>query len=56
MPFATPEGLEVSVDAANINLQVAVLVEAEACARCLSFVILRDISVNGGLDSRPVQQ
>ena len=51
MPFTTPIGIEVSVDAADINLQVSVLVEAQARASSSLLVVTRDISVNSCLDA-----
>jgi len=51
LPFAAPEGLEVHVDAADIDLQVAILVEAHAGASCLGPVVLRNVGINGSLDS-----
>lgn len=39
LPLTSPESLEVGVDAADVNLQVAVLVEAETSARRALLVV-----------------
>ena len=53
LPLSTPEGLETSVDAADVDLEVAVLVEAEACSGRSISVGLLDVLVHGLLNTRP---
>ena len=55
LPLSAPERVEVSVDAADVDLQVAVLVEAQA-SPCRSLaVVLSDVSIDRGLNARPAQ-
>lgn len=53
LPLAAPEVLEVGVDAADVNLQVAILIEAEAGARRPLLIVRRDVGVDGALDAGP---
>lgn len=55
LPLARPEVVEASVDAADVDLQVAVLVEAEAGTRSSVLVVVLDIGVDSGLDARPAR-
>ena len=52
MPFATPEGIEVGVDAADINLEVAILVEAQAGSRRAITIATSDVLVHCLLHTR----
>ena len=53
LPLSTPEGLEAGVDAADVDLEVAVLVEAEARSGRSISVGLLDVLVHGLLNPRP---
>ena len=46
LPFSTPEGIEVGVDAADINLEVAILVEAQAGSRRAITIAASDVRVH----------
>lgn len=48
LPLTSPEVVEVEVDAADVDLQVALLVEAEAGTRRSILVVDFDVLVNGG--------
>ena len=53
LPLSSPEGLEAGVDAADVDLEVAVLVEAEArSGRSISIGLL-DVLVHGLFNPRP---
>ena len=53
LPLAAPERVEIRVDAADVDLQVAILVEAQA-GPCRSLaVVLCDVSIDRGLNARP---
>lgn len=51
LPLTAPEVAEVSVDAADIDLQVAILVEAKGSASCSISVISTDVLVDRLLDT-----
>lgn len=53
LPLARPEVFEVSVDAADIYLQLSILVEAEGSTCCAVLVVLLDIVVDGDFHLRP---
>ena len=53
LPLSAPEGLEAGVDAADVDLEVAVLVEAEARSGRSISVGLLDVLVHGLLNPRP---
>ena len=53
LPLSTPKGLKAGVDAADVDLEVAVLVEAEACSGRSISVGLLDVLVHGLLNTRP---
>ena len=53
LPLSAPEGLEAGVDAADVDLEVAVLVEAEARSGRSISVSLLDVLVHGLLNPRP---
>jgi len=55
LPLAAPERREVRVDAADVDLQVSVLVEAQAGARRALSVVLSDVGINGSLNARLVR-
>jgi len=40
LPLTTPKGIEVGVDAADVNLQVSILVEAQASPGSAISVVL----------------
>ena len=52
MPFSTPEGIEVGVDAADINLEVAILVEAQTGSRRAITIAASDVLVHCLLHTR----
>ena len=56
MPFATPEGVEVGVDAADINLEVSVLVEAQAGSGRAISIAASDVLVHSLLDASPIEK
>ena len=53
LPLSAPEGLEARVDAADVDLEVAVLVEAEAGPGRSISVVLLDVLVHGLFNPRP---
>lgn len=53
LPFATPEGWEVQVNARDVNLQLACLVEAETSSGCSFLEYSIDVAVNCLCHSRP---
>ena len=53
LPLPAPEVGEVRVDAADVDLQLAFAVEAEAGARRTVPVVSLDVGVNGRLDTSP---
>ena len=55
LPLTAPESAEVRVDAADVDLQVAVLVEAEAGTGGAVTVVRLDVSINGSFDARPIE-
>ena len=55
LPLATPEVGEVGVDAADVDLQVAVLVEAQAGARSAVSVLSLNVGVYSRLDASPIK-
>jgi len=56
LPFSTPESVEVGVDAADIDLEVAILVETKAGASGTILVIRVDVVIDRLLDSCPIRQ
>ena len=55
LPLSAPESLETSVDAANVDLEVAVLVEAEARSGRSISVGLLDVLVHSLFNPRPTR-
>ena len=53
LPLSSPKGIKVSVNAADIHLQVSILVEAEACTSGSLLVVSSDIAINGSLNAGP---
>ena len=51
LPLSAPERVEVSVDAADVDLQIAVLVEAKARPGRSLTIVLRNVGVDSSLDS-----
>jgi len=51
LPLAAPECLEVRIDAADVDLQISVLVKAQACSCCALFVVLSYVCIDRSLDS-----
>ena len=54
LPLSAPESLEAGVDAADVDLEVAVLVEAEAGSGRSISVGLLDVLVHGLFNPRPI--
>ena len=53
LPLASPESVKVGVDAADVDLEVTVLVEAKASAGSVFLVVCFDILINSSLDASP---
>ena len=51
LPFAAPEVAEVRVDTADVDLQVAVLVKAEACSGRAILVLGCNVRVDRAFDT-----
>ena len=56
LPLAAPKGVKIGVDAADVDLQVAILVEAQARSCRSLAVVLSDVSVDRSLDSRSIEK
>ena len=54
MPFTTPKSVKVQVDAADVNLQVAILIEAQTSTGGSITVVLLDVRIDGSLDARSI--
>ena len=56
MPFTTPEGVEVGVDATDVDLEVSVLVEAKASSGRAISVASSDVLVHCLLNASPIEK
>jgi hypothetical protein len=54
LPLTAPESGEVRVDAADVDLQVTVLVEAEAGTSGVGAIVQLDVCIDGSFDARPI--
>jgi len=55
LPFTTPKIVKVQVDAAYVNLQVAILIEAQTSTGGSIAVVLLDVHIDGSLDARSIK-
>ena len=53
MPLSSPKGIKVSVNAADIDLEISILVKAEACTGRALLVVCSDVFIDSCLNAGP---